>query len=425
MKRIISLSCCLLLQIVVAFAASIDTDRTWYLSGESMKLSVTTDDALIAYAELCDTHGLAASTIMRLHDGKGTGTIELPSDLHSGYYVLSVYTRDNANVSHRLVAVVNLLQKNEDDDIEWVQITDADSLSYPCTREGEHLSLADFTNEKTVDIRETEGHIVKARVRNIYDGTTFKARQIVPSLSIVGKQVHYFEGKMINDSTAVFFVHGVHGKQPLILSAASSTGVSLPIEMISPFAVLIPKFLPSLVFHYRRSEVEQRSREMQLHQYAITPARRELLIGEKDAPDMEDGVPMDYDPLIFGKEPIFTYDLNEYRQFYTIKEVLIEYVNHVKREKINGVPQLVVRGENIGYKSWPALVFIDGMPVIDIDRLLNYDARRIRYINIYEHQYTFGNGVYKGILSFVSRSGRLTNYPTEPNTQYVVYEFPE
>ena len=407
------------------FAANIETDRHWYLSGEIMKVSVTTDNALIAYAELCDTHSLAAGTIIRLQGGKGTGIIELPSDLHSGYYILSVYTRDNVNVSRRLVAVVNPLQKSDDDDIEWVQIADADSLSYPGTRAGESLSTADFVDEKEMDIRETEGHIVKAHVKNVYNGSTFAANQIVPSLSIVGKQVHYFEGKMINDTTAVFFVHDIHGKQPMILSAASYTGASLPIEMISPFVALIPQSLPSLVFHYRRNEVEQRSRDMQLHQFALTSAKRELQIGEKDDADMEDGVPMDYDPVIFGKTPDLTYDLNEYRQFLTIREVLIEYVSRVRREKIKGVNQLVLRGEDIGYESWPAMVFIDGMPVIDIDRLLNYDARRIRYINIYEHQYTFGNGVYKGILSFVSRSGRLTNYPTEPNTQYVVYEFPE
>lgn len=407
-----------------SFAASIETDRHWYLSGEAMKVSVTTDNALIAYAELCDTHSLMASTIIRLYDGKGTGTIELPQDLHSGYYVLSVYTRDNANVSRRLVAVVNPLQKNEDDDIEWVQIADADSLSYPGTREGEHISAASLVDQKEVDIRETEGHIVKARVKNVYNGTTFTAKQIIPSLSIVGKQVHYFEGNMINDTTAVFYVHDIHGKQPMILSAASYTGVSLPIEMLSPFAALIPKSLPSLVFHYRRSEIEQRSREMQLHQYAITPAKRELLIGEKDDPDMEDGVPMDYDPLIFGKKPRLTYDLNEYRQFFTIREVLLEYVRHVRHNKINGIDQLVLFSEEVGYEPWQAMVFIDGMPVIDVARLLNYDARRIRYINIYEHNYTFGNCIYKGIISFVSRSGRLTNYPTEPNTQYVVYEFP-
>lgn len=423
MIRIISLIVAMMTALC-SFAASIETDRHWYLSGEAMKVSVYTDNALIAYAELCDTHNMVAGTVIRLYNGKGTGTIELPCDLHSGYYVLSVYTRDNANVSRRLVAVVNPLQKNVDDDIEWVKIMDDDSLSYPGTKEGEKLSSANLVDEKNVDIRETEGHIVKARVRNLYNGSTFTANQIVPSLSVVGKQVHYFEGKMINDTTAVFFIRDIHGKQPMILSAASSTGVSLPIEMISPFAALIPKSLPPLVFHYRRSEVEQRSKEMQLHQFDITPAKRELQMGEKDDADMEDGVPMDYDPIIFGKKPNLTYDLNEYRQFLTIREVLVEYVSRVRHEKIKGVHHLVLRGEDIGYESWPAMVFIDGMPVIDIERLLNYDARRIRYINIYEHQYTFGNGVYKGILSFVSRSGRLTNYPTEPNTQYIIYEFP-
>ena len=129
---------------------------------------------------------------------------------------------------------------------------------------------------------------------------------------------------------------------------------------------------------------------------------------------------------MFGNKPEPTYNLDEYRQFLTIREVLIEYVNCVKKTKIDGVTKMVVRNPQDYYvTSWPAMVLIDGMPVIDIERLLNYDARRIHYINIYGDQYTFGNGVYNGILSFITRSGRLTNYPTEPNVQYLVYEFPE
>ena len=407
-------------------AASIETDRHWYLSGEAMNVSVTTDNALIVYAELCDTRGLVATTAMRLHDGKGTGTIELPYDLHSGYYVLSVYTRDNANVSRRLVAVVNPLHKSEDDDIEWVHITDADSLSYPSTKEGERPSAENLIDEKEVDFRETEGHIVKAHVRNVYNGSTFTASQIIPSLSIVGKQVHYFEGKMINDTTAVFLIHDIHGKQPLILSAASNTGVSLPIEMLSPYAALIPQKLPPLVFHYKRSEVEARSLEMQRHQIAIAPAKKELQLGYYEDAAAEEGVPLDYDNTLFGEKPDLTYNLDEYRQFLTVKEVLLEFISCVQRTKVDDVPQLMVRDEQGNYdSSWPAMVFIDGMPVIDVDRLLNYDARRIHYVNIYRKKYTFGNGVYNGIVSLVSRSGRLTNYPTEPNTQYIVYEFPE
>ena len=87
-NRILSLTVALVLALST-FAAEIKTDRTWYLAGEAMTVSVTDNDALIAYAELCDTRGLVAGVVVSLEAGEGTGVIELPSDLHSGYYVLS------------------------------------------------------------------------------------------------------------------------------------------------------------------------------------------------------------------------------------------------------------------------------------------------------------------------------------------------
>lgn len=396
-NRIFSLTAALVLALS-SFAASIETDRSWYLAGEAMKISVTLDDAVIAYAELCDTHRLAAGVLIGLKENKGIGTIELPADLHSGYYVLSVYTRDNANVIQRLVAIVNPLRKSGDDDIEWVV---DDGLSF-----GETQAPVVMTVQKTVDTRETEGHIIKARVRNVGN---FKTNQITPSLSVIGKQIHYFEGKMVNDTTAVFYTYGVNGRQSIVISALSSTGTSLPIEMMSPFATLLPKQLPHLVFHYNRREVEARSLDMQRHQMVRN----------------QEPVVSRYDETAYGTKPDLSYNLDEYRQFLSIREVLLEYVNCVKNTKVNGRAQLVVRSPEASFdSSLPTLVLIDGMPVINTERLLSYDARRIHYINIYGGQYTFGNGVYNGILSFVTRSGRLTNYPVEPNMQYLDYDFP-
>ena len=396
-NRIFSLTAALVL-VLSSFAASIETDRSWYLAGEAMKISVTLDDAVIAYAELCDTHRLAAGVLIGLKENKGIGTIELPADLHSGYYVLSVYTRDNANVIQRLVAIVNPLRKSGDDDIEWVV---DDGLSF-----GETQAPVAMTAQKAVDIRETEGHIIKARVRNVGN---FKTNQITPSLSVIGKQIHYFEGKMVNDTTAVFYTYGVNDRQSIVISALSSTGTSLPIEMMSPFATLLPKQLPHLVFHYNRREVEARSLDMQRHQMVR----------------YQEPVVSGYDETAYGTKPDLSYNLDEYRQFLSIREVLLEYVNCVKNTKVNGRAQLVVRSPEASFdSSLPTLVLIDGMPVINTERLLSYDARRIHYINIYGGQYTFGNGVYNGILSFVTRSGRLTNYPVEPNMQYLDYDFP-
>lgn len=416
MKRIISLITVILLSHSM-FATDFKTDKAWYLAGEAMTINITDRNALIAYAELCDTQGLAAGTIISIHQHKGTGTLELPANLHSGYYVLSVYTRHSTQVANQLVAIINPLHKSKDDDIEWLP-SDSCWVSANGTTK--------LTSHKGNDIRETEGHIIRARIQNTYNGRTFNMQQIHPSLSIVGKQIHYFEGQMENDSTAIFYTYGIQGKQPLVLSAASFTGLSLPIGMISPYATLLPQALPHLFFHYKRSEVEARSLAMQRHQIAITPAKRELQLGDYADETAEDGVPLDYDDKVFGNKPDQSYNLDEYRQFLTIREVLIEYVKCVRSRKTDGVPQLYVRKEDEKYdNSWPAMVLIDGMPVIDTERLLKYDARRIQYINIYGDMYTFGNGVYNGILSFITRSGRLTNYPTEPNTQYLVYEFPK
>ena len=407
-----------------SFAASIETDRTWYLAGEAMRVRVTADNALIAYAELCDTYRLAAGVVIGLKGGAGEGVIELPSHLHSGYYMLSVYTRDGAHAAQQLVAVVNPLHKSVDDDIEWVEETHKPTPN-PSRAGGEIGNRLFRLPSRTGGVGgglETEGHIIQARVKN----GMYRGSQICPSLSIVGKQIHYFEGKMVNDSTAVFYTYGIQGKLPLVLSAVSTTGVNLPIEMISPFATLLPKELPHLVFHYKRSEVEARSIDMQRHQMAIAPVKREVQLGVIADEMAEEVVPLDYDEAAFGTKPYLTYNLDEYRQFFTVREVLLEYVSCVSNRKVNGVPRLVVfSDETPNEGSWPTLVLIDGMPVNDIERLLNSDARRVHYINIYNGQYTFGNSVYNGILSFVTRSGRLTNYPTEPNVQYLVYEFPD
>ena len=403
-NRLLSLIAAMVLTLS-AYSINIETDRTWYLSGEAMEISVTDDDAIIAYAELCDTHGLAAGVAVSLEGGHGTGVFELPSNLHSGYYVLSVYTRHNTQVSQKLIAVVNPLHKSKDDDIQWIS---NDSLSYSSIAEGDGFSMADLVSKKAADVREIEGHIIKARVKNSHEGKTFSGRQIRPFLSIIGKQIHYFEGQMVNDTTAVFYTFGVQGKQPMVLSAMSSTGVALPIEIISPFATLLPKQLPHMVFHYNRSEVEARSLDMQRHQKTMPQPK-----------------PLDYNEMAYGTTPDLSYNLDEYRQFLTIREVLLEYVSCVKRTTIDDVPQLIVRKEQEVYNNnIPTLTLIDGMPVYDVERLLNYDARRVHYINIYAGQYTFGNSLYNGILSFVTRSGQLTNYPTEPNMQYLMYEFP-
>ena len=63
------LPCYFVTSVLPCHAVNIETDRSWYLAGETMTVSVAADDALIAYAELCDVQGLAAGAVVSLQQG--------------------------------------------------------------------------------------------------------------------------------------------------------------------------------------------------------------------------------------------------------------------------------------------------------------------------------------------------------------------
>ena len=88
--------------------------------------------------------------------------------------------------------------------------------------------------------------------------------------------------------------------------------------------------------------------------------------------------------------------------------------------------RLFTRFENEnGYSDWPALVLLDGMPVHDMDDILEYDARLLKYIEIYNQVFTFGSSVCQGVISFVSHQGRLSNYKLDEGSKLVMYDFPQ
>lgn len=406
-------------------AQQVILDHEWYLAGDKMTVAVEVAKAeaasKVAYVELCDAEGLQASAMLALSDGRGQGVIELPSAMHSGYYQLSMYTRMGTRVLQRYVPVVNIMQKSSADDIEWVEAATTTPLFCDQSQKTDSITLTpplDNTNQSAIPAaylnlvtqrHENDGHCIYARIHRSAGDKECKLSQINSTLAIVGKEVHIFEGKMLDDSTAVFLTYDVKGRHSIVLSAETFDKKQLPIEIINPFAAITPKQLPHLQFNYNRSEVEQRSLAMQAR------LANDTLVVDSTV----------YKEEIFSTKPILTYNLDEYRQFRTIREALLEYVQYVHRTERYGVLQLFVYTEAVGYSDWPALVLIDGMPVSDLERLMKYDARRVHYISVYDDFYTFGNLLYKGIVNIVTRTGRLTNFPPEKTSAYLVYNFPQ
>lgn len=385
-------------------AANVTVDRQWYVAGEGVKLSIALDDKVskVAYIELCDTTGVMAGDVIALRKGMAEATFILPKALHSGYYLLSVYTHDS-KPQQLILPVVNTLTASTEDRIAWEETAgDNNSLvkNLPSTTQNHAISSA------YKDETELYGHTVIARLKT---PLSENSNEVSCTLSTIGKEIHVFNGSQVNDSTLLFYTYGISGKQQIVISAYDIYGKSLDVEVVSPYKGYVPASLPKMHFQYNRKEVEQRSIAMQ-----------QMNLERADSVK-----PAEYSDVVFNTKPVASYNLDEYRQFATVGESMLEFVGFVHESDKNGIPELFVYTEAEGYSSWAALVLIDGMPTNDIKRLMKYDARRVHHINIYNDRFALGkNNIYKGIVSIVTRSGNITNYRPDSGSAYIVYNFP-
>lgn len=414
MVKVIHIYILLLLSSLTSSAAEVSIDRDWYLAGEAMHISIDIDDRVsrVVYAELSDKQGIKAGTVLSLNEGKAQGGMILPGTLHSGMFQLAVYTR-TAKPYLLNVAVVNTLSASADDEIEWETLNGTQATTMPQPYGGKTAKQepsAKATGQLNTYLQapkampaEAIGHVVTVKLKQ-------PVTDVTALLSVVGKQINVFGGKQVNDSIIQFQTYGLKGKHQIVVTAYDKLHSPLPVEIVSPYLGFTPQTLPALRLCYSRQEVEARSIAMQ-----------QASLEQNDTV-----VPLPYSNEVFSCKPMLNYNLDEYRQFRTIGDTFTEYVNYVRKHNHNGFNELFVYSDTEGYSEWGALTVIDGVPTSDIDRLLGYDARRIENINIYKERFNLGaNNMYKGIVSFVTRSGNITNYPPDSGSAYVIYEFPK
>lgn len=430
-------------------------DKDCYLTGEQILVHVSvTDEALnpmdvskVAYVELCDTKQLQAGGLVQLKDGEGWAAISLPGSMHSGNYQMNVYTRYQRNFGpdcyyKRIVSVVNLLNPSEDDDIEFVE-------GIPETNEEEESLLSDkkeYSTREKVNIRlpkvegramtlsvvrkdcgysdnhkdysdpvfrefsslkfipEVDGHIVSAK-------SSDRKEVNKTQLALVGKTGMVFDGQIQEDGSVWYYTIGLNGTLPTCLNGYTFEDSPVRMEYQLPYEVVLPEALPSLKIYYDEKELQNRSVGSQI---------------EKSKRDISLGNIVGHDIQFLGVNPDKFYDLDEYTKFKTVREILIEFVSGIRSRSVNKHKQLFTyNSESHEYSKWAALVLLDGMPVYDIDALMDYDARRLKFVQIYNGRFQFGENPCQGVISFISRKGALQDFRLDEGTQMYNYEFPQ
>lgn len=119
-----------------------------------------------------------------------------------------------------------------------------------------------------------------------------------------------------------------------------------------------------------------------------------------------------YEPL--AKE----YILDNYTRFPTIKETTTEVVKEMNFDKNNNKYTLYLNDyDPLTEIEEPPLVLVDGLLIQDIDELFEYRASNIYKISIINSGYNYGNQVFNGLISFITKK---QDYETKIKGNYIL-----
>lgn len=453
--------CCLAGMAQQAELMRIYTDKDCYLAGEELWVKVSLDDeafpgnvmSRVAYVEICDTAQVRAQGKVALTGGKGWARIQLPSTMHSGMYQITAYTRYMRNLCsdsfpRKYVAVLNTLGASAEDRLvvndttafpkeepavpsqgspmkgdkpvyglrekvalSWPsQWADAKELTLSVVRQDCDVKMSQPTVASPEPAQgerwtaECEGHIVTGRI----EGAT-PSEAILTQLSCVGKEMKVFEGKKKGEGLYRFYTYGVNGQQDIVLSALNNEGEPYRMEVVSPFAELLPSHVPHLYCQYNDSALIARSVALQL-KHAMPQAV----------------LPKELEPVIYGQLPSKTYNLDEYVRFNTVKECIIEFVMGAAMDKDGGRTVIkMLQEDSKAYNMFPVLVLIDGVAFYNHEEALAYNGHNVQYIHQYRGVYSLGETHYGGILSLVTHRGTMPDMIINDDMQMLAYEFPQ
>jgi len=129
------------------------------------------------------------------------------------------------------------------------------------------------------------------------------------------------------------------------------------------------------------------------------------------------------DTVPFYGKPDEKYLLDDFTRFPTMEEVMREYVPgvmvRIRKEKFHFLT--VDLTNHTLYRDNP-LVLLDGVPVFDINKIMNYDPRKVRKLDVMTHKYFLGNLSFSGVVSYTTYQGDLRDFETNPHAFTINYE---
>lgn len=257
---------------------------------------------------------------------------------------------------------------------------------------------------------EYNGHLIMAR---IIDSRTGAPAIGVPAfLSIPGLHFRFHLAKSDSAGIVRFDVKEVYGAGELVLQTNTPAENHYRFEVLSPFAArYTPDSLPPFRLPAGPELLEAHSIAMQAQNVYRGDSLRRFA-----APSLSDTLPF------YGKSD-YSYALDEYTRFTTMEEVLREYVTQINVLLRGGKLHLRMLDEDRkSFYENNVLVLVDGVPLVDPNKIFEYDPHKVRQLDVIAKGYLIGPYYFKGVASFTTYAGNLEGFALDPRVLMVNYE---
>lgn len=442
MKRILAF----VLALAAAFLAVgreriyLSTDRQAYVAGDlvwcsAFSLGGSPTRSGIAYVELFSADGTALQTRLALVGGRGAGVLQLPASLPTGNYLLCAYTsveddpqsvlRDarvlsvfngfsnarvgggvkvgEARLPERAASAGSLQLRarpaDRDSDLSLEldnRLGKALSLSVSVYHEDAlaptvETGIADACTRVILGQTESEGDLIYAHLAGP-DAARALAQHPFALISSPGNTEDIYSSLIPSDGRTSFRTNGIFGRRDLVCEVAGLDGpLDCHLELESPFLGLGSRDIPQLV-------IDPAFEGSLLDRVAAIPSSRSAA-----ADTLLSFLPKRESRLFSPDDPAcIRYRMADYTQMNTLHECVIEYMQELRWRR-GALQVLKVQGRGIPNTFVDnVLILIDGVPVLDHDRVIEMDASLLREVDIYPRSYSLGAQAFNAVVSLVT-----------------------
>jgi hypothetical protein len=258
---------------------------------------------------------------------------------------------------------------------------------------------------------ELEGHLISGNIRDRKSGEPLRNENI--SLSIVGKIALCLFTKTDNNGD-FNFVTKEHGIGEIVIQPLSSEKSDCYVELHNPFSDTYDNY-------YHGSVCLDTSKLDDINNVIIS-----MQINNIYEPYYQQVINSPVDPVKhnFYGNPDNTIQMSNYIELTSIKEIIKELVpsiiTTINKDKINfrlSNQYQFQRSEN------GLLVLIDGVPVYDLEKVLNIKPSEIEKVDVLNDRYFISDNVLDGILHFITKRGNLDVIEMDKSVFRQEYEF--